>query len=151
MFFNFRKKKVLGLTIISQDSDIRGKICFHGVTRIAGSVVGDVISEGVLIIEETGEIRGNITADELICSGKVDGFVKASIRAEFSKSSSFSGEIYCPKLTIDESTSFCGRSFVCEPNTINARDANKDSSSDNRKQAKFIPCSNSKVSNIQLR
>ena len=112
--FGFNKKKDSDFCIVSSGSKLIGKAFFEGVTRVAGTLEGNIIAEGLLLIEETGIVKGEIITEELICCGKIEGKIHAKKKAEFENNSYFTGDISCPTLIIQEGASFNGNSLVVD-------------------------------------
>lgn len=100
------------VTILTNGCHFTGKLFCKGSTRIGGTVEGEVISEGVLIIEQHAVLKAKITAEEVVVHGTVDGQVQASVRIELCKTSRFSGEIMTPAMAIQEGAIFSGRSIM---------------------------------------
>lgn len=65
------------ISIIGQDMYILGNITFKGKMRLDGKVKGNIKGEH-LTLGEDGSVEGDISAELFICSGHVDGNVKAS-------------------------------------------------------------------------
>ena len=70
-----------------------GQFRFQGVVRIDGGVIGDIISDGVLVLGEEGQVEGSISVGELIASGSVRGDVTASRRVILNKTAKLTGNI----------------------------------------------------------
>lgn len=98
------------VTILTNGCHFSGKLFCRGSTRIGGCIDGEIVSEGLLIIEEEAKINANVKADEVVIQGRVEGKLEASGRVELTASSSFSGDILTPALVIREGAQFNGRS-----------------------------------------
>ena len=61
-----KDSKDFAVAIITEGCNFEGKLYCKGATRIGGKVDGEIISEGLLIIEE-GEIKKNVL-DNLVWS-----------------------------------------------------------------------------------
>ncbi|MGE0171448.1 MAG: polymer-forming cytoskeletal protein [Oligoflexales bacterium] len=119
MFNNNQKKPVskasnemdnVGVTILTKGCEFNGKLFCRGSTRIGGKVEGEIVSEGLLIIEEHASIRANIKADEIVVQGRVNGKVEARTRVELCPSATFEGDVMTPILVVKEGAHFDGRS-----------------------------------------
>lgn len=98
------------VTILTSGCHFSGKLFCRGSTRIGGCIDGEIISEGLLIIEEEAKINASIKVDEVVIQGRVDGKLEAAGRVELTASSAFSGDILTPVLVIREGAQFNGRS-----------------------------------------
>ncbi|EFL51226.1 protein of unknown function DUF583 [Solidesulfovibrio fructosivorans JJ]] len=79
-----------------------GQFNFQGVVRIDGGVIGDIISDGTLVLGEQGYVEGRIKVAELVSSGRIVGDVEASRRATLFVRSSLSGNLLAPIVVIEE-------------------------------------------------
>ncbi len=98
------------VTILTSGCHFTGKLYCRGSSRIAGEIEGQVISEGLLVVEEGAIINGDIEAEEVVIHGKVFGTIKSTGRVALAPSCSFEGDINSPSLVIAEGASFVGRS-----------------------------------------
>lgn len=101
-----------GVTILSSGSSFQGKLYCKHSSRIAGRVEGQIISEGLLIIEEGTLINADIKTDEVVIQGVVKGELQATGRVDLTKTSRFEGDITTPTLVIQEGAKFNGRCFM---------------------------------------
>lgn len=79
-----------------------GQFNFQGVVRIDGGVIGDIISDGALVLGEEGYVEGRIQVAELIASGRIVGDVEASRRVILHKSSNLCGNLTTPVMVIED-------------------------------------------------
>lgn len=104
--------KDYAVTILTNGCHFSGKLYCKGSTRIGGRIEGEIVSEGLLILEEEAIVQADIRADEIVVQGKVEGTVVAHSRVELSATCSFSGDIATPSLVIEEGARFNGRSSM---------------------------------------
>lgn len=102
------------VTILTSGCHFNGKLYCRGSSRIGGKIEGQVISEGILIIEEGATIQAEVKADEVIIQGKVNGRLEAKIRCELYPQSRFEGDIVSPVLVINEGAQFNGRAIMSQ-------------------------------------
>lgn len=100
------------VTILTSGCHFNGKLYCRGSSRIGGRIEGEIVSEGLLIIEEAAVIMAEIHADEAIIQGTVKGKLKATGRVELAATSRFEGDISTPSLMVAEGAQFNGRSFM---------------------------------------
>ena len=100
------------VTILTNGCHFSGKLYCRGASRIGGKIEGQIISEGLLIIEDEAVITAEIRADEAIIQGRVEGKLHATGRVELCASSHFEGDIVTPVLIVREGAQFNGRSSM---------------------------------------
>jgi cytoskeletal protein CcmA (bactofilin family) len=83
-------------------AEYRGQFNFQGTARIDGGVVGDIISDGTLVLGEDGRVEGTIRVAELITNGRIVGDVQASRRVVLSKHSNLHGNLLTPAVVIED-------------------------------------------------
>lgn len=112
------------VTILTSNCRFNGKLYCKGASRIGGRIEGQVISEGLLIIEEEAEVKANIIVDEVIVQGQINGTLQANKRVELRETSRFHGEIISPALIIREGAQFNGRATM-STDTVELEPANR--------------------------
>lgn len=100
------------VTILTSGCHFNGKLYCRGSSRIGGKIEGEIISEGLLIIEEGATILAQVVAEEAIIQGFVRGKIEAKGRVELCNTSRFEGDISSPILIVHEGAQFNGRSKV---------------------------------------
>jgi cytoskeletal protein CcmA (bactofilin family) len=100
------------VTILTNGCHFSGKLYCKGSTRIGGRIDGEIVSEGLLILEEEAVVCADIQADEIVVQGKVEGTVRAKTRVELSTTCTFVGDVAVPSLIIEEGAKFNGRSTM---------------------------------------
>lgn len=96
------------VTILTSGCHFSGKLFCRGSSRIGGRIEGQLISEGLLIIEEQAIITADIKAEEVIVQGRTKGRLEASVRVELTAGSQVEGDIVTPVLVVDEGAHFNG-------------------------------------------
>ncbi len=82
-----------------------GVLLFEGAVRIDGFLQGKVDGgvEGILVVGEGGEVRGEIEVGTLIVrGGVVDGTVRAHRLVELHHDGALRGELHAPRLFVEE-------------------------------------------------
>lgn len=100
------------VTILTSGCHFSGKLYCRGASRIGGKIDGQIISEGLLIVEEEAIITAEIKADEVVIQGRVQGKLVATGRVELTASSQFDGDISTPTLIVREGAQFNGHSTM---------------------------------------
>lgn len=90
------------LTILTSGCHFSGKLYCKGSSRIGGKIDGEIISEGLLIIEEGAIINADVKVEETILHGTFRGRLESSIKVQLTKTANFEGELITPVLSIME-------------------------------------------------
>ena len=104
------------INIISTHSKIEGKVTFDRITRIHGTIIGDIEmkSGSHLVLMETSVVEGNISADHV----SVEGFVKGNIRARteviLAPNARVFGNVRAPSVRIAAGSLFDGKCMMEE-------------------------------------
>jgi len=104
-----------GMTI--KDGNLYG---LSGVT-ISGVFFGDIDIEGTLIITESGNLKGNIKADEVLVYGTVEGNISTRGKVHIYSESRVTGEIAGMSLIVEEGAAFkgmCNTAFLQTTNIL---------------------------------
>ncbi len=112
----YNENKVV--TMIGPGTLLTGEIKCKGTIRIEGAVDGTVKSEDSIVVLESGRIKGNLAAGQVIISGEVKGDVKAVDRIEIAARGKVVGDIAAPRISIHEGVLFEGQ---CTMNVDGAR------------------------------
>jgi cytoskeletal protein CcmA (bactofilin family) len=63
-------------TIITQGSVVRGDLESKDTLHVDGEVDGNISVNNIVVVGKSGVVNGNIKAQKVICSGKIDGFIE---------------------------------------------------------------------------
>jgi len=97
--------------ILSEGTKIEGQVVFDHVTRVHGTLVGNVLAldGSTLIISESGVIEGNVNADTLIVDGYIEGDIVAKKKTLISGTGRVIGNIQTPSLLVEFGAFFEGK------------------------------------------
>ncbi len=98
-----------GYTFLAKGVVIEGIAKIEGVVRIDGHFNGAINTNDMLIIGEHAVIRGTITADEIICSGKIEAKLTAKKKIQLLHPAVLIGDISTPSFSMEEGVIFQGR------------------------------------------
>ncbi len=105
-------------TILGTGTLFEGTLEFKKPLQINGSFVGEIISDGVLLISETADVKANITAKSVIIGGKVTGNVEATSKLSILTTGKLNGNIRTAKLEIADGVVFDGNcEMITSPNS----------------------------------
>ena len=68
--------------VLSSDVEIKGNLKFSGELTMEGKLEGEVNTDGVLHLGETGTVNGNVNANSVIVRGKINGNLIAKDKIE---------------------------------------------------------------------
>jgi cytoskeletal protein CcmA (bactofilin family) len=88
---------------------INGEINSDADIRIDGTVKGNVISKGKIVLGASGQIDGDIRSENAYLEGRVNGKVEVSDLLILSKTSFINGDIVIKKLVVEEGAKFNGK------------------------------------------
>ena len=111
-------------TFLGKGVDFIGKAKFDGSVRIDGQFDGQIMSQDTLVIGEQGVIKGEITCETIICSGKIDGNVVASQKVQLLKPAVLIGGVRTPSFSVEEGVVFHG---ICDMGVDGLDDASAQS------------------------
>ena len=94
--------------IVAQGTSIQGDIESSGDFRIEGSLKGNIIVKGKIVIGASGVVEGQINCQSADISGKVSVNMKVTELTILRSTSDFKGEIFTKKLSIEPGAMFSG-------------------------------------------
>ena len=100
-------------TLIGPQVTIRGDVVFSGGLYVEGHIQGKVIAEAgeraVLTLAEQGSIEGEIRAQVVVISGRLDGDVHATEKVELTPTARVSGNIHYQVVEMNAGAQLTGR------------------------------------------
>lgn len=110
-----KKYKGLPFSLLGHQTFFQGKVILKGEARLAGHVEGTIISEDVLIIEESALIKGEINGLIVEISGVFEGNLHAAELLRLTPSARVEGEIAAFKLVVEEGAKLLGKISSLDP------------------------------------
>jgi cytoskeletal protein CcmA (bactofilin family) len=98
--------------VLGRSSLVRGNLSADGAFRIDGWIEGAVESRSVIVIGESGAVRGNVTGSEIIVAGKIIGNVVCSGQLEILATGKIEGDIDAKSIRIEIGGVFRGTSHM---------------------------------------
>ncbi len=95
-------------TILGPEASFDGKLTFQGAVRIDGKFSGEIVTDDVLVIGQSGEVTANINVGSLILNGMIRGNVRAKKAVELHAPARMYGDIETPQLVIHSGVIFEG-------------------------------------------
>jgi cytoskeletal protein CcmA (bactofilin family) len=98
-----------GATVIGKAMKIDGEVSGSGELLIDGEVDGTIhLTSSRLTVRAEGRVRASITAQDVVVLGIVEGEIRASGRVELRSGSVVIGNVYAPRLSMEEGASLRG-------------------------------------------
>ena len=95
-------------TVIAEDLHIKGSLRFETSLMIKGSLEGEIISEGLLVVGPTAKINATIVTKRLISHGEIQGEVTASEQVVLKGTAVQTGDIITPYIIMESGSIFNG-------------------------------------------
>ena len=102
-------------TIIGPGTVIKGEVLSKGTVRVEGRVEGRLECEDTIVIQETGTVKADLIAGQVIISGTVEGNTFAHERLEITSQGKVIGNITAPRISIAEGVIFEGQCTMKPP------------------------------------
>lgn len=99
-------------TFVGVDSRFEGALTTKSSIRIDGTVVGDIKSDGVVVLTKTGKIIGTVEAENMLIAGKITGNISIRDKVNVEPSGQIFGEVITRKFVIDEESIFQGNCIM---------------------------------------
>jgi len=103
---DFTEEKVT--TVIAEDLHIKGSVRFETSLMIKGTLEGEIISEGLLIVGPTAKINATIVTKRLISLGEIQGDVTASEQVVLKETATQTGNITTQNIIVESGSLFNG-------------------------------------------
>ena len=103
---------------LAEGTEIKGEIRFKDMLRVYGKVSGKIVSEGELVIGETGSVEAEVSVGTLSVSGQVTGTIHAKEKVEIHPKGRVHGDMTITRanLVIHEGGVFEGKIDMAGPN-----------------------------------
>lgn len=126
MFAKRTKAPTVALTqlssLIAEDVEITGDICFSNGIRIDGRIKGNVVgrtgagpARALLVLSDKGRIEGNVSCGDAVINGAVIGDLHIGHFLELKSNSQVTGAIHYEHLQMDVGASVHGRLHKAGP------------------------------------
>jgi cytoskeletal protein CcmA (bactofilin family) len=109
-----------GISMLGEGCSFRGKMLLRGETRLGGHLEGLVLSDCMLIIEETAEIKADIQGVNIQIAGNVEGDIHATGVISVTPKARIRGSIDTPRLIVEDGAVISGRVDITNEETVRA-------------------------------
>lgn len=123
------------INIIGVGTEITGDINTNGDIRIDGFLSGNIVTEGKLVVGETGKIKGEIHCKNSEVLGMIEGKIQVKELVTLKSSARIYGDIVTQKLSIEPGSLFTGN---CNMNEDAVKDVKTDKQSTGQKFSRDV-------------
>lgn len=110
-----KKYKGVPFSLLGSQTFFQGKVILKGEARLAGHVEGTIISEDVLIIEESALIKGEVHGMIVEVSGVFEGNLRAAELLRLTPTARVEGDIASYRLIVEEGAKLLGKLSCLDP------------------------------------
>jgi len=100
MSINTRETSTTGINSLGNSTTIEGNLTTQSDIRLDGNLVGNLICKGKLILGPKGSVKGDITCDNAVVEGKIEGTIRVKDHLHVKETAKITGEISTNKLTV---------------------------------------------------
>jgi cytoskeletal protein CcmA (bactofilin family) len=108
-------------SIISEGTRLSGELHVKGLLRIDGDLLGNISSDGKILVSKNGRAQCTINGNVVVIGGIVQGNIFATKSVEILSSGVVIGNIVTPRLMIHEDVIFHGTCRVASPELLAGR------------------------------
>ena len=102
------------INLISNGTEITGDIKSQGDIRIDGTLVGNLMTRGKVVIGSTGKVKGEVNCKNSEVSGEIEGKLLVSQLLTLKVTARINGDIVTNKLSIEPGSRFTGNCNMSE-------------------------------------
>jgi len=111
--FEPRPQDAVATTTLGPDTEFSGTMKFGKTLKIEGKFEGDLSSEGMLMVAQTGKVKAtSINVGSAVIEGKVNGPINAGELVELRSKAELIGDIKSKRLKIEDGVVFVGHCEV---------------------------------------
>jgi cytoskeletal protein CcmA (bactofilin family) len=96
--------------VIGRSCTVHGDLAADGTFRVDGTIEGSVESKASVVVGESGTVKGNIRAVEVLVAGKIHGNVACTGHLDIMSTGSIEGDIDAKSLRVETGGVFAGTS-----------------------------------------
>ena len=105
------------LTMLTIGTIVKGIITIAGGLHLEGTLEGDIICKGKVVIGSQGKVKGNVNCDIAVLYGSLQGDIHATNELYMRSGCMVKGDVYTRKLEIEPNARIDG---VCNTTGMNA-------------------------------
>ena len=96
-------------TFIGADTKLEGTLITRSSVRIDGAIVGGVVADGTIVLSSSGQIQGNVMAENIVVAGVIDGNLTIKDKTNIEPTGEVYGDINTARILVDEQSVFQGK------------------------------------------
>jgi len=108
-------------TFLGKDTELEGKLTFHGTVRMDSHFKGEISSDGNLIVGEEAMVEANIHICYILIRGEIHGNIIADQRVDIHAPGKVFGTIHAPTVLMDEGTILEGQTHMYQAKDADER------------------------------
>ena len=126
------------INIVGVGTEITGDINTNGDMRIDGVLNGNIVTEGKLVVGETGKVKGEVDCKNSEVLGMIEGKIKVKELLSLNSSARIYGDMITKKLSIEPGAVFTGNCNMNEETVSNGQSTtqSKEKEKDKDKKSK---------------
>lgn len=113
MFQTEKEKKGLPegeiIAFLGKGTEFKGVLTYEGSVRVDGTLEGEVITKGTLVVGETATVNAEMNVGTIVTAGKITGNIIAKNKVHLLAPGSLVGTIKTPVLIVEEGVFFDGK------------------------------------------
>lgn len=102
------------INLISSGTEITGDVKSQGDIRIDGTLIGNLLTRGKVVIGNTGKVKGEVNCKNSEVSGEIEGKILVSQLLTLKVTARINGDIITNKLSIEPGSRFTGNCNMSE-------------------------------------
>ena len=91
----------MGTSVITKETTVQGSIVGTMNLHIAGTVLGSIDVEGLVVIEEMALVTGDVDADEVWVAGAIEGDIRATNSVNLRETARVEGDVISSSVNIE--------------------------------------------------
>jgi cytoskeletal protein CcmA (bactofilin family) len=95
-------------TILGREARFQGKLIFEGAVRIDGRFEGEIVTDDLLLVGPSAEVRAQLHVGSIVINGYVEGDIVAKSLVEIKAPGRLKGNVVTPSLVIEKGVVFDG-------------------------------------------
>jgi cytoskeletal protein CcmA (bactofilin family) len=96
--------------VVGRSCTVRGDLAADGAFRVDGTIEGSVESKASVVVGESGTVKGNIRAVDVLVAGKIHGNVACTGHLDIMGTGTIEGDIDAKSLRVETGGVFAGTS-----------------------------------------
>ena len=96
--------------VVGRSCTVKGDLSAEGAFRVDGTIEGSVASKASVVVGESGAVKGNVRAVDVLVAGKIHGNVSSSGHLDIMSTGVIEGDIDAKSLRVEIGGVFAGTS-----------------------------------------